>query len=88
MKKDIYQIQLSLNGSKPRIWRRLVIASNILLADFHKVIQTLWEGDLQSGDHFFRWNGKNDNAVELTKGIYLINIKGGNVDITKKLIKL
>lgn len=53
-----------------------------------RLIQTLWEGDLQSGDHFFRWNGKNDNAVELTKGIYLINIKGGNVDITKKLIKL
>ena len=53
-----------------------------------RLIQTLWEGDLLSGDHFFRWNGKNDNAVELTKGIYLINIKGGNVDITKKLIKL
>ena len=66
MKKDIYQIQLSLNGSKPRIWRRLVIASNILLADFHKVIQTAmgWENyhlhHFVVGDVFYAPKTKGD----------------------------
>jgi hypothetical protein len=66
LKKDIYQIQLSLNGSKPRIWRRLVIASNILLADFHKVIQTAmgWENyhlhHFVVGDVFYAPKTKGD----------------------------
>lgn len=36
----IYQIQIVLKGSKPKIWRRLVVDSNLLLVDFHRVIQT------------------------------------------------
>lgn len=36
----IYQIQLSLLGSKPKIWRRVLIQSDMLLSEFHKVIQT------------------------------------------------
>ena len=36
----IYQIQISLNGSKPKIWRRLLIPADLLLSDFHKLIQT------------------------------------------------
>lgn len=36
----IYQIQISLVESKPKIWRRLLIQSDILLSDFHKVLQT------------------------------------------------
>lgn len=40
MAKEIYQVKVSLNGSKPMIWRRLLIPSDLLLADFHKIIQT------------------------------------------------
>lgn len=40
MGKKIYQIQISLLGSKPKIWRRVLIQSDMLLSDFHKVIQT------------------------------------------------
>jgi len=36
----IYQIHLSLLGSRPKIWRRILIQSDLLLSDFHKVIQT------------------------------------------------
>lgn len=45
MKKEIYQIQVSLIGSKPKIWRRLIVPSNMPLHDLHKVIQTSmgWE---------------------------------------------
>ncbi len=35
-----YRIQISLMGSKPRIWRRILVSSDLLLPDFHKVIQT------------------------------------------------
>ncbi|MCH7764697.1 MAG: plasmid pRiA4b ORF-3 family protein, partial [Candidatus Marinimicrobia bacterium] len=40
MTKKIYQIQISLNYFKAKIWRRLLIPSDLLLSDFHKIIQT------------------------------------------------
>lgn len=40
MATTAYQIKLELSGSKPKIWRRLIIPSNMLLSDLHKVIQT------------------------------------------------
>ena len=40
MTKKTYQIQVSLRDSKPKIWRRILISSDLLLSDFHKIIQT------------------------------------------------
>lgn len=40
MAKSIYQIHVALEGSKPKIWRRLLIPSDMLLSDVHKIIQT------------------------------------------------
>ncbi len=40
MSKKTYQIQIALKNFKPKIWRRILIQSNMLLSDFHKVIQT------------------------------------------------
>ncbi len=39
MSKKIYQIQIALKGFKPKIWRRLLTQSDLLLSDFHKIIQ-------------------------------------------------
>ncbi len=39
MNKKIYQVQITLKGSKPRIWRRLLVPSDTLLSDFHMIIQ-------------------------------------------------
>ncbi len=45
MNKKIYQIKISLNGSKPNIWRRILISPDVKLSDFHQIIQTTmgWE---------------------------------------------
>jgi len=40
MTKQIYQIQIALQNSKPKIWRRVIVNSDISLEDFHKIIQT------------------------------------------------
>ena len=41
----IYQIKVTLRRSKPPIWRRLLVHSNITLLDLHKIIQIAmgWE---------------------------------------------
>jgi len=39
MTKSIYQVQIVLKGSEPKIWRRVLIPSNLLLSDFHFIIQ-------------------------------------------------
>ena len=38
-KASIYQIKITLNHSKPPIWRRLLIASDTTLAQLHAIIQ-------------------------------------------------
>lgn len=46
MTKQVYQIQIVLKGSKPKIWRRLLIPSDTLLPNLHQIIQISmgWEG--------------------------------------------
>lgn len=39
MKNQIYQIQIALKDFKPKIWRRILVPSGMLLPDFHEVIQ-------------------------------------------------
>ena len=36
---EIYQIKVTLRGSKPPIWRRLLVSSDITLAKLHQIIQ-------------------------------------------------
>ena len=40
MKDQVFEIQIILRGSKPKIWRRMLIPSDLPLSDFHEVIQT------------------------------------------------
>jgi len=35
-----YQIQIVLKGTKPMIWRRLLVDPEVLLVDLHRIIQT------------------------------------------------
>ena len=39
MEKQIYQVQIVLKNSKPKIWRRVLVKSDVFLADFHEIIQ-------------------------------------------------
>ncbi|MCK9206957.1 MAG: plasmid pRiA4b ORF-3 family protein [Salinivirgaceae bacterium] len=55
MTTKIYQIQIALSGFKPKIWRRILIPSDMLLSDFHKVIQTTM-GWTNSHLHQFIYN--------------------------------
>ncbi len=41
MTKTAYQIQIALKGFKPKIWRRVLIPSDISMSDFHYVIQVV-----------------------------------------------
>jgi hypothetical protein len=38
--KQIYQVQVHLKRSKPKIWRRLLLPADLLLSDLHKILQT------------------------------------------------
>ena len=51
--KQIYQVKIVLIDTKPKIWRRLLVSSDILLVDFHRIIQTTmgW-----TNSHLHRFN--------------------------------
>ncbi|KKK72253.1 hypothetical protein LCGC14_2905730, partial [marine sediment metagenome] len=55
MEKAVYQIQIAIKGFNPKIWRRVLIPSDILLPDFHYVIQAVmgWTNShLHLFDHY------------------------------------
>jgi len=60
--KEIYQVQVSLKRFKPKIWRRILVPSDVALSDFHKIIQTTmgW-----SNTHLHEFN--KDNISYLIK---------------------
>lgn len=57
MTKKIYQLQIALEGFKPKIWRRILLPSDTLLSDFHYVIQ-IFMGWHNSHLHQFIVDGK------------------------------
>lgn len=40
MNRKIYQVIITIKEINPKIWRRLLVPSDMRLSDFHKVIQT------------------------------------------------
>jgi hypothetical protein len=43
--ENIYQLKISLDDSKPPIWRRFLVPDNFSLADLHEIIQTVMGWD-------------------------------------------
>ena len=39
--KEIYQIKVTLNGSKPPIWRRILVRSDVTLEHLHYILQAV-----------------------------------------------
>lgn len=70
----IYQVKVTLEGSKPPIWRRLLVHSDITLGDLHDIIQAAFGwfdyhlhqfivGDTYYGEphpDYFDWTEMND----------------------------
>ncbi len=60
MTKQVYQLKITLAGSKPKIWRRVLVSPDLLLADLHRIIQTAM-GWTNSHLHLFS-DGSTDYA--------------------------
>jgi hypothetical protein len=84
MSTTIFQIQITLKGLKPKIWRRILITSDTLLFDFHKIIQTIM-GWTNSHLHQFIKNGRFYTIIyEYEDFVEDVN----NIDYRKKGLKV
>ena len=43
MSKPIYQLKVTLEGSSPEIWRRIIVNPDVWLVSFHRILQTTME---------------------------------------------
>ncbi|MBW5408637.1 plasmid pRiA4b ORF-3 family protein [Morganella morganii] len=80
----MYQIKITLNDTKPPVWRRLIVPEAIVLNELHQVIQIAmgWEnyhlycfekGNLRYGEkleEFFDLSLKDSTGVPLTMLLY------------------
>ena len=48
----IYQLKVTLSESKPPIWRRILVPSNINLGQLHLVLQIVISINLQSAEPY------------------------------------
>lgn len=69
----IYQLKVTLKGSKPPIWRRIQVKSNFRLSDLHGVIQSVmgWDGGhlhqfIHNGQYFGEPSDDDDDWSEVT----------------------
>lgn len=57
MTDEIFEVKITINGSEPAIWRRILIPSDLRLSDFHRIIQIAF-GWTNSHLHQFIINDK------------------------------
>lgn len=65
-KEKIYQLKITLAGSKPLIWRRVLVSEDITLRKLHKVIQTvMWWTDTHLHEFIIRGTSYVDPDPEM-----------------------
>jgi enterochelin esterase family protein len=92
----ISQFSLSPNYPNPfnsgtTIHYELYRSAEIKLAVYDiqgRLIRLLGQGPENPGNHFLRWDGKNDNQQPIASGIYLLVIDVGNSRLSRKMVLL
>ena len=69
--QEIYQLKISLKGSKPLIWRRVLVTSATTLEKLHVVIQAA-----------MGWEGSHLHVFEVAKMFYGSHRSGEEIDDT------
>lgn len=84
MTDKIFQVQIALKGSKPKIWRRILIPSDLLLSDMHRIIQSTMGWTNSHLHHFIK-----DGAFYMVKHIDDFTWdEMNNIDYKKKKIRI
>ena len=50
------------------------------------IITYLNHGKTEAGEHYYSWNGKNNNGSLVARGMYFIRIVGSGFDETRKVM--
>ncbi|GEM_PF-6617096 len=51
-----------------------------------RLLRVLFDGVVEAGEHRTRWNGKDENAVVMTSGIYFVQMSSENFFAVRKLL--
>jgi flagellar basal-body rod modification protein FlgD len=53
-----------------------------------RLVSTVAEGPLTSGDHKFEWDGRDIRGQKVPSGVYFIRFEGENKSLSKKVVLL
>jgi hypothetical protein len=72
---------IRLSGFKPNEKLKLKICDSK-----GKLVRTITDKTTVTGNIKFNWDGKNDSGSALGSGMYVVNISGKSINISKKLV--
>lgn len=91
-------VQFSLSQNRPNPFNpqttiefSLPLSSPVRLVIYNvagQVVRTLLESDLPAGVHAVVWDGRNDQGIEVSSGIYFYQMAAGSFQETKKMVLL
>jgi len=80
----------TFTGTETTIHLSLFEATEVKMSVYSvqgKLVRTVVDGVLSSGDHNVAWNGRDDNNKSVANGVYFCKITAGRVNETVKMLK-
>jgi hypothetical protein len=84
--REVYQIKVTLLGTEPPIWRRLLVPADLTLVDLHHVVQAAMAWD---GDHAHEFViGQQRFGKPTAEGQFLAQLRGTPAKVSEEGVRL
>ena len=79
-----FNAQTTLTYTLPEAGRVTIVIADIL----GRTVRWLVQGPVPGGTHTIGWDGRNDQGIQVSSGIYIVRLRTGGASLTRKMLLL